>query len=181
MTLQKNNCYVITGGPGVGKTTLLNELSKAGYKTVPEDARTIIKREMDSGGDGLPWKNQLRYTQLMLDAAVKNYHCVPANDDRIYFFDRGILDSICYARMSEIKVSEEMDQLAEGLSYNKKVFILPPWQAIYRTDTERKQSWEEAKWTFDQMKATYIQYGYETIEVPIGAIEDRVGFVLSLI
>ncbi len=181
MILRKNNCYVITGGPGVGKTSLLNELSKVGYKTVPEDARAIIKQELDSGGDGLPWKNKLRYTQLMFDASIATYKSIPANHDGIYFFDRGILDSICYARITGINVTEEMNQFAETLLYNQRVFILPPWQAIYHNDPERKQSWEEAKWTFDQMKATYIQYGYEIIEVPIGTVEDRADFVLSMI
>lgn len=45
MKLRKDNCYVITGGPGVGKTTLLNELAKHKLKIVPENAREIIKQE----------------------------------------------------------------------------------------------------------------------------------------
>jgi len=57
--------------------------------------------------------------------------------------------------------------------------ILPPWQEIYKTDTERKQTWEEAVYTYQQLKLVYARYGYETINVPIGSIEDRKRFISS--
>jgi len=44
--------YVITGGPGVGKTSLVSELNKFGFLTVPEDARKIIKEQIKIGGEG---------------------------------------------------------------------------------------------------------------------------------
>lgn len=178
MTLRKNNCYVITGGPGVGKTTLLNELAKHGYHIVAEDARAIIKQEIDNDSDGLPWKNRARYTRLMLDAAVLSYQSVPASDE-IYFFDRGILDTICYADMVELGISEEMDELAKALLYNEKAFILPPWQEIYHTDKERKQTWDEALYTFSKMRTTYLNYGYEILEVPKGNIENRANLIIQ--
>ena len=178
MTLTKNNCYIITGGPGVGKTTLLNALGALGYHTVAENARSIIKEEMARNGDGLPWKNKARYMQLMFDAAVSSYQAVPATEE-IYFFDRGILDAICYAEMEGITVSPEMKQLATTLRYHSKVFILPPWQEIYHTDEERKQTWDEALQTFTQMKATYLNYGYQVVEVPKDHIENRMRFVIN--
>lgn len=36
---KENYFYVITGGPGVGKTTLLNELKNRGFTVFPEIAR----------------------------------------------------------------------------------------------------------------------------------------------
>lgn len=43
MSNPNNELYVITGGPGVGKTTLIERLKQAGYSTVEEQARKIIK------------------------------------------------------------------------------------------------------------------------------------------
>lgn len=179
MKLRKDNCYVITGGPGVGKTTLLNELAKHKFKIVPENAREIIKQEIANNGDGLPWKNKAHYASLMLESASESYNAVPRNDSEVYFFDRGILDTICYADMIGIGISTEMDSLGKNLLYNKKVFILPPWKEIYQTDSERKQTWEEAIFTFTKMKETYLKYDYKLIEVPQDTIQNRVNFILN--
>ncbi|RZK39831.1 MAG: ATPase [Pedobacter sp.] len=179
MKLQKNNCYVITGGPGVGKTTLLNELAKHKFKIVHESAREIIKQEIDNNGDGLPWKNKAHYTALMLEATLQSYNSVPKNETEIYFFDRGIIDTICYANMIGLGVSTNMDALGKNYLYNKRVFILPPWKEIYQTDNERKQTWEEAQLTFIKMKEAYLNYGYKLIEVPQETVQNRVKFIMN--
>lgn len=179
MNLRKENCYIITGGPGVGKTTLINELTKIKFKIIPESAREIIKQEIEKNGNGLPWKDRELYTNLMLEASLEDYNSVPSKSLDIYFFDRGILDAICYATMIGMSISTEMDNLGKNNLYNQKVFILPPWQEIYHIDNERKQTWEEAALTFGIMKETYLNYNYEIIEVPIDTIENRVNFILN--
>ena len=49
--------HVITGGPGVGKTTVVEILARRGYAIVPEAARMIIEEERLKDSDVLPWKN----------------------------------------------------------------------------------------------------------------------------
>lgn len=170
------NFYVITGGPGVGKTTVLNELKKKGYATVPENAREIIQEQVRNNGEGLPWKNRKLYTSLMINAAVESFKSVSSTEN-IVFFDRGILDSFCYANMIGLKITDEMNNIARNLRYNQKVFILPPWPEIYTTDDERKQTWEEALNTFEIMRKTYSAYGYSLIDVPLEPVEKRVKFI----
>ncbi len=48
--------YVLTGGPSVGKITVIEILAKRGYKILPEVARMIIEEERIKGTDILPWK-----------------------------------------------------------------------------------------------------------------------------
>lgn len=115
----------------------------------------------------------------MLEASAKSYNSVPQNDSDIYFFDRGILDTICYANMIGLDISAEMESMGKNYLYNSKVFILPPWLEIYHPDNERKQTWEEAAATFTKMKETYLNYGYEIIEVPRDSVENRVNFILD--
>ena len=55
--IYKPNFFVITGGPGVGKTTLLEALAKQGFPYVPEVAREIIREQASRNGDALPWAN----------------------------------------------------------------------------------------------------------------------------
>ncbi len=49
----KNNFFIITGGPGSWKTTILNELKNCGFQTVDEVARQIIKEQLSFDGDAI--------------------------------------------------------------------------------------------------------------------------------
>ncbi len=59
------------------------------------------------------------------------------------------------------------------------MFLLPPWQEIYGTDSERDQTFEESVEVFEGMKRWYERWGYETVEVPRVGIEGRVAFILG--
>ena len=93
-TLRANGFFVITGGPGVGKTTLLLELQKRFYTCIPEVAREIIKEQVATRGDALPWKNKELYLQMMFNRSVDTYQTANDNNNSLIFFDRGIPDSI---------------------------------------------------------------------------------------
>ncbi|WP_228728579.1 AAA family ATPase [Chryseobacterium endalhagicum] len=174
--------YIITGGPGVGKTTLLDEFSRNGFLTVEEEARRIIKEQVSIDGDGLPWRNKELYAQLMFEASVKTYQKIKAETaSGIVFFDRGLLDTICYMDMENIPVVQEKERIIREIMYSKNVFILPPWKDIYENDTERKQDWNEAVFTFKKMKETYLKYGYMVIEVPKDTVQKRCTFILDRI
>ncbi|PTS99709.1 ATPase [Pedobacter sp. HMWF019] len=182
MKLENENFYIITGGPGVGKTTLLNELQKEGHQIVPEVAREIIKQQMETNGTGLPWKDKELYLKLILEASLKSYLEIQnQNSESLSFFDRGIPDSVCYSKIIEKEISFEINSIAQSYRYNKNVFILPPWQEIYQTDSERKQTWQEAKMTYNVMKETYLSYNYQVIDIPKDSIENRKRFVLDFI
>ncbi|MGU3374820.1 AAA family ATPase [Chryseobacterium sp. M5A1_1a] len=174
--------YVITGGPGAGKTTLLNEFSKNGFTTVSEEGRRIIKEQLNINGNGLPWVNKKLFAELMFEASVKTYRkMIQISDVKSIFFDRGILDTIGYLKLENMSVPEELETMASEMPYNKNVFILPPWKEIYENDLERKQTWEEAIHTFENMKEIYLQHEYNIIEVPKLTPEQRVRFILDTI
>lgn len=178
-----SNFYVLTGGPAVGKTTLLEELQKRGYEIVPEIARELIKEQQKNNGNALPWKNKDLYKEIMFDRSVNSFEYIDkkVNHQSPVFFDRGFLDTICYAKLIQSEISEQMRTYAENWRYNKNVFILPPWQEIYETDNERKQYWDEAVLTFEIMSETYKSYGYNVIRLPKKSVKERADFVLDFI
>lgn len=48
------------GRPWVaGKTSLITELARRGFHTIPEAGRAIILEEMQSRGDALPWADRV--------------------------------------------------------------------------------------------------------------------------
>lgn len=171
------NFYVLTGGPGTGKTSLLKLLEEKGIPCIPEVAREIIKDQIIKRGSALPWADKDAYAQLMWAESLRSYELTKQSyETEMVFFDRGLLDSIGYMEMENIKISQEIQDFLSTALY-KKIFILPPWEDIYVTDAERKQTWQEALETFESMKNVYEKYGYEVIEVPRLTLAERVQFI----
>lgn len=176
-----DNYYILTGGPGSGKTTLIEALAQSSYSCIPEVAREIISEQIRDNGSALPWQDYVLYTEIMLERSVLSYTETAKKHitNQPVFFDRGIPDTLCYAELTKQPITEKMTAYAREYRYNRNVFILPPWEAIYHTDAERKQSWEEAVATYEQMVQTYRQHGYTIIEVPQDTVENRLAFILQ--
>ncbi|HTG55996.1 MAG TPA: AAA family ATPase [Niabella sp.] len=181
--MQQKNYYIITGGPGVGKTTLLNELGKRGFTIIPEEARRIIQEQVATNGEGLPWGNKELYARLMLEESRQSYQRVETDlsASKPVFFDRGIVDAVCYMIMEDIPVTKKINKWVRTSSYNSRVFMLPPWREIYQTDKERKQTWAEAVRTYEAMKDVYTSYGYHVTDIPKGTVANRADFILEQI
>lgn len=145
--LFRKDFIVITGGPGAGKTTLLNELQRSGYPYVPEVAREIIQAEMSYDGDALPWKNAIKYRDLMLDRSIESYHRALSNrSGHTLFFDRGIPDTLAYTNLIRAPISERLESAVQKYRYNKQVFILPPWKEIYTKRTAKEYRILKRRW-----------------------------------
>lgn len=171
---------IITGGPGGGKSTLIQELKTRGYDCVDEVARELIQKEVERDGGALPWKNQVKFMYNMFDKTVEVYEqTLSQNNSSMIFFDRGILDVLAYANLIKAEITEEMEQKAKALHYHHQVFVTPPWEEIYRNDEERKQTFEEAIETYEQMIAIYQKHGYQTIDLPKSSVKSRVEFLLN--
>ncbi|MDH6308694.1 putative ATPase [Dysgonomonas sp. PFB1-18] len=178
MINHKTNFYIITGGPGVGKTTLLDELARRGYHYVPEVARDIIRQQIATGGDALPWADARKYSDMMLSRSVDDFVRLSVSDE-LYFFDRGIPDTYGYERLIGLDMSEKLKEAVAIYRYNPVVFILPAWKEIYETDSERKQDFEEAVATYHVMTEIYSELGYTPVEVPTLPVKERADFVLN--
>lgn len=175
--LFNRNLFVITGGPGVGKTTLLRELERKGFICSREVARDIIREQVESGGDAVPWANTEGYSHLMLARSIEAY-LEHRSATLSVFFDRGIPDVLCYARIIN-RTADEVESACHTYRYNQKVFIAPPWEEIYATDRERKQTFQEAVLTHAMMTEAYQSCGYELIELPRTSAKERAEFVIA--
>jgi len=172
--------FILTGGPGSGKSAIIDELRTHGYRCAEESGRKIILEQIEKGGDALPWKDKEKFRDAMFEHDVAEYKKF-ANSNEVIFFDRGFIDSLGYSKLEGLEIPKEMDRIAHQLRYNSKVFITPPWHEIYHTDSERKQSFEVAVGTYESMVEIYSEYGYELIEIPKTDIQSRVQFMLEVI
>jgi len=174
---KKKMHIILTGGPGGGKSTLLKALSNRGFTCVDEVAREIIKKQVAVNGEALPWKNCEDFRNKMFEEQIKVLESAPQDD--IIFFDRGPIDCLVYSQLIGADIPEEMEHICSGRKFHPLVFVTPPWKKIYENDQERKQTFDEAIETYDQIVATYRAYGYEIIVLPQVDVEKRVQFILQ--
>jgi predicted ATPase len=170
--------FVITGGPGSGKSTLTDALERAGYTRSVEAGRAIIQAQVAIDGPALPWRDPALFAELMLSWELRSYGLAQEQRGPM-FFDRGVPDVVGYLRLTNLPVPVHMGRAAETYRYHRRVFIAPPWREIFAQDGERKQDFAEAVRTYDAMVATYADFGYELVELPRISIESRVDFVLE--
>jgi predicted ATPase len=177
MSIIRNNFYIITGGPGAGKTSVIEKLKAQGYLCVDEVARQIIQEQVRIEGDALHWKDQIKFRDLMLSRSIYTFERI-SEFKKPVFFDRGISELIGYCRLINCDIPPYLNNATRMFRSNKKVFLMPPWKEIYQNDAERKQDWQEAVNTYLEISKAYSETGYQIIEVPKCSLKDRVDFIL---
>lgn len=172
--------FVVTGGPGSGKSSLIAALARRGVATMPEAGRAIIQDQVRIGGQALPWADRALYAELMLAWELRSYQ-EAARLPGLVLMDRGIPDVIGYLNLSGLPVPSYMEAAARLHRYNTQVFLAPYWPDIFIQDAERKQDSREAEATARIMQETYTRLGYEIITLPLADIETRADFLLQAI
>jgi predicted ATPase len=172
--------YIITGGPGSGKSTLLEALRKEGFSCYSEVSRELIKEQAHLPDGVLPWNNMPAFARLAFDAMLRQHDKSLSSMDHC-FFDRGLPDIFGYLEEGRHTVPPEYIEAHERCRYQRRVFILPPWQDIFINDSERPQTFEQSVKLYRTLRLTYMRLGYELHEVPKTSVADRVEYLLSRI
>src|SRR5262249_45119168 len=55
--------FILTGGPGSGKSSLIDALERLGYRRSVEAGRGIIQDQVDIGGRALPWADRVLFAE----------------------------------------------------------------------------------------------------------------------
>lgn len=167
---------IITGGPGAGKTSLLDTLMACGYCVVEESARAIIRERLAGGLSPRPGPWEFAAEVMRRDMAKYRQKLT---EPGWVFFDRGIPDGMCMLDQVVPLGRRKIALLHKRFAYHRQVFILPPWEAIYRNDAERDQTFADAIRVFGMLRDWYLRCGYEVVEVPPMGTAGRCEFVLK--
>ncbi|MBC2884586.1 AAA family ATPase [Ochrobactrum sp. CM-21-5] len=176
MTKNHQRFIVVSGGPGSGKSTLIDALERKGFARTQEAGRAIIQDQVAINGPALPWADRALFAELMLSWEMRS-HMLAQQLEGPVFFDRGVPDVIGYLTLCGLPAPSHMEAAANRIRYNRTVFLAPPWAEIFAQDAERKQDFDEAVRTFEAMEKTYHRLGYEVALLPKSSVKERVDFI----
>ncbi|MFZ5954820.1 MAG: AAA family ATPase [Nanoarchaeota archaeon] len=169
--------YVLTGGPGIGKSTVLERLDKRIYK-ISEVASWVIKTELARNSELLPWIDRNKFQKEVLEIQLQWEREIP-KEVEIAFLDRGIIDGIAYYQIDGLRIPQEFIQAAKSSDY-EKIFLLEPIK-IYENTKVRKEDIETAKRIHKEIGNTYKSFGYDPIIIPAENPRARISRILEYI
>ena len=166
--------YVLTGGPGVGKSTLLQVLYEQGYEVVQEIGRELIEEQQRENGQLLPWIDRDAYQRELLR---RRLIAETTTAGSIVFLDRGIPDGLAFYKLSGIAPPAELVAASRHYRYSS-VFILDPLP-VYCSDSARWHSKEDADQIHGFLLDVYTELGYEIKTVPALPVDLRAKWLLQ--
>lgn len=175
--MQTTNWYVITGGPGSGKTTTIDILRARGYKTVIEHARHYLEIQRFNGHPVAEVRSnqkefQLAILKMQIEAEQK------LNPEDVVFLDRAIPDAHAYYHYLGIPETTEMTNALQSVTY-RKIFLLdclPIVQDDVRLEDELAQHR-----IHELLREVYTELNIPMVTVPVMPPEERVDFLLSML
>lgn len=170
------NKFIITGGPGFGKTSILNKLNELGFETFNEVAREIINEQRVIAGKLLPWLDRKKFDYEVIKRMTNQYHS--HNFKKVAFFDRGLPDLVGW-RIYDNLSFEDIEKYMNTFRYEKIVFITEEWAEIYSSSVNRPYSFEQACEINKLLARGYLSYGYVVKYLPKVDIHSRVEYIID--
>ena len=167
---------LITGGPGSGKTSIIDELEKKNFNCEHEIVRLLTIEGKKKGNDQAFLSDPLKFTKKLLDLRINQFNIIQENE--ITFYDRGVHDTLAYLKFIKVNIGDDLINKCTKIKYNK-VFVLPPWKKIYQQDDCRYESFEESIKIFNEIIKIYEYFEMNTIILKQGTIDYRVDKILS--
>jgi predicted ATPase len=148
------------------------------FTCMPEISRTLTREAQQNGIEQLFLKKPLLFSELLLEGRISQFKDADKNAGSTVFFDRGLPD--IHAYLDFLGTSYPKIFIEKCLEHRySKVFMLPPWKEIYKTDNERYESFEESLIIFDHLLMAYEEMNYKIHTVPEGSVHQRVSFILN--
>jgi len=167
--------FVLTGGHGVGKTSLILALEQCGEWVIRE-----------AGGDLLRYRRALGQPfptdEKDFEAAVLRLHIereqkVPVGIRRV-FIDRGRPDHLAYSRLFHWPLPAELQEAVMAVRYDAVFFIdgSSEYGVGLRPEAEKRESQRIA----EEIMKVYQELNYTLQYVPPAALQERVKHILAI-
>jgi len=171
---------VITGGPGTGKTSIIEFIKEMNFNVFDESSREVTKKYKNSSSEQYFLSNPIDFSNILMNKRKNQFEKGSNSKNDYFFYDRGIPDVLAYLNFKKIEYKKSMMEDILKFKYDA-IFIAEPWEDIYKNDSERYETYDELLKIDAQIKKIYKQLGYNIIILPKKSVEDRVTFILETI
>lgn len=187
--LKQTNWWIITGGPSTGKSTLINNLARRGYKTIPEAARVHIDSKLDKGRT----IEQIRADEVEFQLGVlrmKERIEDETPEDELTFWDRGLVgDTFAYWFLAKRPKGYPFSIYDSGNTIVAKrryqgIFLLDQLPS-YKPDYARIEDKTKGTEIHRLIGLMYEVLGYQPIRVPVFpgneavSVNERAQFIIE--
>jgi len=161
--------FVVSGCSGGGKSTLLTALAEAGYATVPEPGRRVLR-----AGGPAPWDDPAGFLRACLALAIDDHTRAAAMAGPV-IFDRCAVDALSGLAALGLAMPDP------GLRYASPVVLAPPWPELFAGDAERRHGVEAAVAEYERLSRAFPAAGYAVEIMPKATVAERVAWVAARI
>ncbi|TXD50397.1 MULTISPECIES: AAA family ATPase [unclassified Polaribacter] len=168
---------VLIGGPGTGKTTIINALKTKGYHCFDEVSRAVTLKAQQQGIEQLFLTEPLLFSEMLLKGREEQYIAAEQLTKDLVFFDRGIPDVHAYMNYFKTDFPSVFLEKSKQYTYNL-IFHFSPWKEIHTTDNERYETFEESIAIDTYLLQAYADLKYKIINVPFGTVDERTNFII---
>jgi len=172
------NFVAISGCSGGGKSSLMSEMARRGYDTRPEPGRQIVKEQIAIDGDGVPWRNAEKFTELCLSRAILFHNSADASGRHV-LFDRSVVDAVTASTRLGLSLPSRLRNAVNDYRYAPVVFLAPPWEELFESDHERRHSFADAVAEYQALMESYPAAGYAVTLIPKASISERADFLVQ--
>jgi len=166
--------YVISGGPGTGKTSVIEELERLGHDVIGEAARIIAETDERFVGKSINEIDWDAFHAAIIDWQKEEFGKI---GDRVVFIDRGLGDNLAYDKIHKVETSKEKLDFTNSFKHDK-IFVLD-FLDFYETDGLRDETKEEQEELHAAIIEAYENLGCEIVVVPFMSVADRARFILD--
>jgi len=165
--------YVLTGGPGSGKSSILLGLEQQGEYVIREAAEDYI-RLRQAQGQKEPWTEQ-DFQDKILELQLQRESKILSGIERV-FIDRGILDGLAYYQITGKKPSKQIIKARNKVNQERpyeKIFLIMNLGDCERNDV-RRENMEEAFKLENLQEWNYRKLRYNVERIHVAPLDRRV-------